>query len=288
MELVGTMKLTRGFFKELVHGGHLQSLGAAGIAGISAALFKIPFTWDCFLAVYMLFYPLYLYNRYREIDHDGVSNPQRTRYLNTYVDKMPFILGAVIIINFVLIKINSSWNTVLGSAIILGFGLLYTDFFKSQTKKVALFKNVYVALFFAALVFYPFLYYGNPLTETALVAALLFFLFVYFKAFNMQIFLDIKDIEGDKQKQLLTLPVIMGKEKVLSLYGIVSILSSLVFPFLFFASSAYHVPYIWFFVLSIPFNYACIMMVEKGSHNGYALASSEFSLWAIFLLFIVS
>jgi len=106
VELVGTMKLTRGFFKELVHGGHLQSLGAAGIAGISAALFKIPFTWDCFLAVYMLFYPLYLYNRYREIDHDGVSNPQRTRYLNTYVDKMPFILGAVIIINFVLIKIN--------------------------------------------------------------------------------------------------------------------------------------------------------------------------------------
>jgi len=265
-------------WKEFIYGGHFQSLGASSIVMVSSILLGIQITWDCLLASYLMFYPLYLYNRFKEIKIDYLTNPQRTAHIRKYMRIIPamllldFIALAIILIYF------SNQATLIFAFLLVVLGILYTTAFKKITKKIVFFKNFYVALFFASMVFFPILYYDHQIT----LMASAFALFTYFKALTMQILLDVKDIETDQKQELLTFPVILGKEKtlrILKMANIIIILSIIVvsyylniFPKVIIA-----------LLLVIPFNFYCIERVQRNNYSGYILASGEFILWFLLI-----
>ena len=270
-------------FKEFIYGGHFQSLGAAGIAYVASSILNIQFTWVCFVVVYMIFYPLYLFNRYKEIDLDEATNPDRTHHFRGYVNLMPTILWGVILVVMAIVSIQSNFITLGFTLVLLVFGLLYTVIFKKVTKNIIIFKNLYVSAFFSSLVFFPILYFQEPLDNYLWLRATNLLVFVYIKAFVMQVFLDIKDIESDRKEKLLTIPVLVGKEKTVHFLPIFDLGISLLFSIVF-------VPMIgtlgWIFALVAPTLVFCYKLVKRNNYYGYVLRSGEFLSWGIVMFLI--
>lgn len=277
-------KIFRVIWKEFIYGGHFQSLGAASIVFISALLLNIKVTWDSLFIAYLIFYPLYLYNHFKEIEKDYSTNPQRTKYFRAYIKLIPIIFYFTIFILLgSLIYYGNLWVITFGLLLLL-FGLLYSLIFKKLTKKIAFFKNLYVSAFFAALVFFSVVYYSPILTTPLIVGILIFTVFVYLKAFIMQIFLDIKDIESDKREGLRTFPIIFGKEKTLNILKISSVLITLIIPIILSVYLNIFPILILILFLTIPFNFYCFSLAKRQKYLGYILESGEFLLWSILIL----
>lgn len=167
---------------------------------------------------------------------------------------------------------------------LLLFGWLYTVVFKKMTQKIIIFKDLFVSAVFVLLVFFPIIYYSYPLTISLLSIALLIMVFIYFKAFMMQVFLDVKDIESDKKENLLTFPVIFGKEKMLNILGIISLLSTAPIPIIFSLYFNIFPISTLILLLTIPFNLFCFSQAKNQKYSSYVLESSEFILWPILII----
>ncbi|MCD6085393.1 UbiA family prenyltransferase [bacterium] len=277
------------FFKfiwnEFIYGGHLQCLGFVGIVIIASDLFSLKINWTLLVFVYLIFYLIYIYNRFKEIQIDELTNPERVKHFKGYFSKIKkifyflffFLIGALIYIrNFPFLVFSLS---------LLFLGLLYTPTLKNFTKKIIGFKNFYVALFFSVIVFSPFFYYFYPLDKRLLPSIFIFAIFVFLKALMMQVFLDCKDVEGDKKINLRTFPVVFGREKTLKflklfdsfITGFILIVFCLIYK-VFLTS-------LLILLFLIPFNFICVDLARNRKYFGYILKSAEFFLWLI-LFFI--
>ncbi|RMH65022.1 MAG: hypothetical protein D6677_03450 [Calditrichaeota bacterium] len=266
-------------FREFIYGGHLQSLGAAAIASLSGLVMGRPVSPDVFWAVYFIFYPLYLYNRYVELEKDTLTNPERSKHFNQYVQIMPVVMWAVVCAVILWVIYYSNYRAMLFSLSLLALGLLYTTRFKSYTKKIFLFKDVYVAGFFAVLVYFPMVYQDWALPDRLFVKIHGLATFIFLKAFFMQVFLDIKDIQSDKRENLRTVPVLLGRDRALRLLLVVDMAVTTFFPFLFFYLFDDMMPLKLFLPLSLPLLGVSFYLAHKKNYAGYVWRSAEFFIW---------
>ena len=93
------------FFKfilvEVIYNGHLQCMSAVGIAISSALLLNVKISWPPLVILYLSFYLIYLYNRYKEIDHDFLTNRTRSEHIR----KMDKYVTSILAVNTVLVAI---------------------------------------------------------------------------------------------------------------------------------------------------------------------------------------
>ncbi len=277
-------KVSKLIFNELIYGGHLQSLGAASIILVSALLLKLEITWDILFVSYLLVYPIYLHNRSKEINTDDLTNPQRTQHLKKYLKWTPIIFYFVIFILVGSLIYFTNLRALIFGLSLLIFGLLYTLTFKKITKKILFLKNIYVSVFFALLPFFLIIYYFYPLTDSLTIGVLVLSGFIFLKAFLMQTFLDIKDIESDKKEGLRTLPVIFGKEKTLTILYIFNPLITITVLIIFSLYLNVFPKSILLLIFTVPFCFYCYNLAKQ-KYFGYVLQSGEFLLWS-FLIFI--
>jgi len=268
---------------ELIYGGHIQSLGAVSIVFVSAILLRVRISWDILFIIYLMFYSFYLYNHFKEINVDYLTNPQRTQHLITYKKFIPLIFYFTILIIFSgLIYFSNLWSLIF-SLLLFIFGILYTTVFKKLTKKIAFLKNIYVSVFFALLPFYLLIYYSYPL-KYFLTSAVLVLLFIFLKMFLIQIFLDIKDIESDKKEGLITFPIIFGREKTLKIALIANTLITIIIP-IFFSLYLNIFPRIALMIIfTVPLLFYCYDLAKKQKYLAYILQSGEFILWLILII----
>ena len=270
-------------WKEFIFGGHLQCVGTLSIVLVAAILLGIKITWDCLIICYLLFYPMYLYNRFREIEIDSLTNPERTAYIRSYISKTPIIIFFIVVALILLMLRFTNLTTTIFGLLLLFLGLLYSEGVKKLTRFIPLFKNFYVAAFFAILVIFPVLYYNFPLNSSALKLSLfLFFLLVLLKGIIMQIFLDIKDIEGDRQEGLKTLGVLFGREgaikaiQVLNLFVVLPLIAICVllrfFPLEFLS-----------LILLVPLDFYLLDSLKYKNYFTFIIVSGIFLFWLIFI-----
>lgn len=262
-------------WKEFPYGGHLQCLGALSVIFLSSLLLNIPLSWDIFLVTYLIFYPVYIYNRVKETAADALGNPQRTQHvIHSKKVLWPLFWACVIGALFLLI-VFSNLKGILFGMFIFVFGILYTEFFKKLTRYITGFKNFYVAGVFALFAFFPNLYYGLLFSPSFWKEAGILVLFMFLKNVVWQVFLDIKDIESDKQQGLRTFPILLGREKILRLLPFLGLIATIPVFFLprFFLS----------FFLVFPLNWYTYSLAKRGNYNGYTIASFEMIFWAIIL-----
>ncbi|HHE76792.1 MAG TPA: hypothetical protein ENL27_02320 [Candidatus Parcubacteria bacterium] len=279
-----TKKILIFIVNEIIYGGHIQCFSALSIIFLSAILLKIKITLDILIIVYLMFYAFYLYNRFKEIHIDSSTNPQRTKHLKTYLKLIPFILYFIIITLFIsLIYFSNIWVLIF-SLFLFALGILYTVSFKKITKNVALFKNIYVSIFFALLPLYLLIYYSPLITNFLITATLTLSLFIFLKTFIIQIFLDIKDIESDRKEGLITFPVVFGKEKTLKFLSLANTLIILTIPIFFSLYLNIFPKSILMIIFAVPFSLYCYDLARKQKYFGYILQSGEYVLWAILIL----
>lgn len=271
-------------YKEFIYGGHLQSLGAASVVYISSVFLNIELKWSSLVAAYLLFYPLYLYNRWKEIEIDYATNPDRTTHLRKYIHIMPIIFWLVIAAIVGFLAYFGNLNSFVFGVTLLVLGLLYTTVFKNVTQKIFLFKNIYVAAFFTALVFFTVIYHSSPISGRSVAAIIVLMAFVFLKSFMMQIFLDLKDVACDKKQGLKTLGVLIGEEKTFQILPILSILATA--PIIIFFSLYTHLfsNLILLLLLTIPFDIFSFKLAQNKNYLGYILESGKFVFWAILIL----
>lgn len=219
------MNKTRSFlnsiWQEFIYGSHLLILGTSGVIFTSAFLLDIPITLNFLLAVYLIFYVIYSYNRLKEFKSDFLTNPSRTQHIKKYINHLPFIIFcSTLTVVFLLMHSGNFWNLIFGFSILLS-GVFYTKYFKKITKKIAGFKSFYASFVWALLVLFLSFYYSLPLN----LPVFLIFTFVFLRLLTNTIFSDIKDIELDKKDNLKTIPILFGKKKTLSYLHILNIFS---------------------------------------------------------------
>lgn len=206
---------------EFIYGGHLLSFGASSIVFTSAIILNIKITLDFIVIVYLIFYVSYSYNRLKEFKKDFLTNFNRTKHIERYIKYIPLINFIFILIIIIILFYNDDFNSFIFGLTILLFGYLYTDFFKEVTKKVAGFKNFYVAFVWATLVIFLAFYYNIFLS----IPLLLLFIFVFLRWLLNTIFFDLKDIDTDKKDNLQTVPVLLGRRKTLVILQNINMLS---------------------------------------------------------------
>jgi 4-hydroxybenzoate polyprenyltransferase len=206
---------------EFIYGGHLLSFGAVSIVVTSAILLSISITWDFLVIVYLITYTVYLYNRFIEYDDDFLTNQKRTQHIKRYIKYMPCIVFcSVLVIVSMLLRFSDFLGLTFGLSLLL-FGLLYSISSKKITKNIIGFKSFYVSFIWASLVIFLVVYYSLSLN----LFIFLLFIFVFLRWMINTIFFDIKDIESDKENNLKTIPILIGKRRTLNYLQIINILS---------------------------------------------------------------
>jgi 4-hydroxybenzoate polyprenyltransferase len=219
-----SIKQVLGFAKnEFIYGGHLLSLGSVSIVFVSSILLNIKITWDFLVISYLVTYIAYSYNRLMELKSDSLTNPLRTLHIKKYMKWLPLIIFFCFFIVAILLLRFGNANSAIFAIFMVAGSLLYTVHFKNYTKKIIGFKSVYVSLFWASLVLLLALYYRTSIN----LAVISISLFVFLRLLVNTIFFDIKDIASDKLYSLKTLPVYLGRRKVLSLIHILNLVSFL-------------------------------------------------------------
>ena len=165
--------------KEFLLGGHLQALSSVGVIIISALLLKIAITWDSLTTFYLLFYAIYAFDRYQGLKQDAFTNSQRTAHIKSYKKFIPLIIATSILLAFVILIFKSNLTTIIFSVILIFSGLLYGMVFKPITKRIIAFKNLYVSVFFACLVFVPIIYYQIQVKNLIFIQLIVLFLLIF-------------------------------------------------------------------------------------------------------------
>jgi len=208
---------------ELIFGGHIMSLGAVSIVYTFALVLSWPIDWKFLAVVYFGVHSVYLFDRYRDLAGDDGTNHRRVSYLKNHRQGMMLTVLVFLFLSFLLLLIYGDLLLSLAGTILFVIGFAYTIFFKRFTRVVVGFKDFFVPTSYISLLILFTYYAGKNIT----LPALLMLVFVYLRLFIATAFYDLKDIEDDRKRGLLTFAVIWPKPVFYRFLSIVNVLSVL-------------------------------------------------------------
>ena len=270
-------------WEEFIYGGHLISLGGVGIILTSALLLNIEITLDPIIIVYLFTYSSILHNRYKEQGTDFLTNPERTENLKKYFRRIILIIFSSIVVSVGILLYFNKIKALIFIILLILSAFLYTKYFKKTTKKLIAFKNIYFSLVASSLSIFLVLYYSYLLFNISLF---FIFIFIFLRMFINTVFLDIKDIKSDKKENLLTLPIVLGREKSLMFLKAMTVLS--VLPIIIAVYFGLFPLFSLVLILIIPYSFYYFQKsVKKENFHlvNYIFADLEFVLWPILILF---
>lgn len=270
--------------KEVAYGGHAQCLATIGVVYVSSFLLGLNVDWQIMVISYLAFYFIYVKDRIGETEIDQLTNPERSKHIENSISVIhKAMLFSIILIGLLLLLYGNLIFDIFIIFIIL-LGSLYSSVFKPITKKVVAFKNIFVGLFFSVIAMAPVLYHKTEITSELLVPLLILMIFVFIKTILMQIFLDCKDIDGDKKAQLLTIPIKIGKNETFKLLKIINTIITISIPIIGFIFGIFPIAMLAI-ILVVFVNLYAYKLAEQDNYNGYIIEGSEFFFWMI-LIFI--
>lgn len=269
---------------EFVYGGYLTSLGCPAFVLCVSILLNTAIDWPVLLIAYLTPLIIYSYNYYGELERDVATNPERAGHLRKKVGLYPFIIVFYLALLALLLYLYASYIMIIFVLILVFCGIFYTVLLKDITKVIPGFKGVYIAFVWAlAGTFFFNIHYEISFN----LFHILVFLFIFLKGMVNVTFFDIKDIEGDREQGLKTLPVILGKERTLKYLHVLNVLA---FIPLFIGIFLGVIP-VYALSLTILFFYDLYYLKKAdriSSKNlrmiSYTMADAEFILWPVLLM----
>jgi 4-hydroxybenzoate polyprenyltransferase len=269
---------------EFVYGGYLTSLGCPAFVLCVSILLNTAIDLPVLLIAYLTPLIIYSYNYYGELENDVATNPERAVHLRKKVSLYPCIIGSYLALLALLLYLYASYIMIIFVLILVFCGIFYTVILKDITKVIPGFKGVYIAFVWAlAGTFFFNIHYAISFN----LFHILVFLFIFLKGMVNVTFFDIKDIEGDREQGLKTLPVILGKERTLKY---LHLLNALAFIPLFIGIFLGEIP-VYALSLTVLFFYdyyylkkADTMSSKKLRMISYTMADAEFILWPVLLM----
>jgi len=189
------------------------SVGISGFFAtfIAYSLLGVPVRIDICIAVFLMAFSLYSINKITDIKEDAINIPERLSFIKGRGELiLAYSISAYmlcIIMTFLdspssalLCFIPLVANALYGSRLLPGLPRL---------KDIPVMKNVVVAVSWAITL--TFLPAAHIMYERSTIALVFFFMLI--KAFVNTVLYDLRDVKGDKENKIKTLPVILGTER---------------------------------------------------------------------------
>ncbi len=273
---------------EFVYGGYLTSLGCPAFVLCVSILLNTPIDWTVLLIAYLVPLIIYSYDYYGDMEKDAATNPERAVIIRKKVSLYPYIIGSYVALLALLMYLYASYIMIIFVLILVFCGIFYTVLLKDLTKVIPGFKGVYIACVWAlAGTFFFNIHYAISFN----LFHILIFLFIFLKGMINVTFFDIKDIEGDREQGLKTIPVILGKERTLNYLHLLNVFAYI--P-LFIGIFLNVIP-VYVLSLTVFFFYDLYYLKKADTVSGknlrmisYTMADAEFILWPVLLLIVRS
>lgn len=267
---------------QFVYGGHLTSLASVSVVFTSAILLNIKITCGCLAVIYLDTYSVYLYNFYKEFRSDILTNPKRCQHLKIYFQMIPLIIIFSVLVSAGILLYFDKIYALLLNFFLLFIGFSYSIFFKKLTKKIIAFKNLFVSFSWTLLILFLIVYYSFPLN----FSVFLILIFIYLRVFIREIFLDIRDIKSDTKKQLLVLPSVFEKNKLINILFLISTLSFI--PIIFGSYFKLFPEFSLMLLFLVPYSLYCSKKTKSRKVNVNflynILIEGEYILWLPLIL----
>ncbi len=267
--------------EEMVYGGHLLSLGGVSIALVTAFLLGIKTSPGFYLIIYLGFQAIYLFNRYREFFSDRLTNPERTGHLQSAYRRIPRIVFIWLLIFFVILIYFQKTPAFLFGIFTISLGLLYSVFIKKFTGRIPGLKGIFVAACWSTVVVFLILYYEQPFTW----AVVLLVIFVFLRwVVNTTVF-DVKDMVDDQRKEIITLPIFLGREKSIAFLKAVTLISTI--P-IFIGVYLKILPLTTLLLLfTVPYAFYYLNRIKEKNNDSFTynvIIDGEFVLWSALII----
>jgi 4-hydroxybenzoate polyprenyltransferase len=276
------MKYSNFIWNEFIYGDHWIALNSVSLSLCTMFLLNLQVKLDFLLIVYLGTLSIYRYNHYKEIKLDELSNSGRTTHLKKYGDILPFTTVVFVILFFIFLILYGNLNSIFFGIILLLLGFFFTDIFKKITKKLSGFKSFYTSFSFSLLIIFNTIYCSYPIDKVVLS----FVLFCFLRFFIGTSYCDIKDMKSDKKRKFLTFPVILGKERFLTLIQVINLISLLLIMLAIFLGILPSYTLMLSFAFFYSFYY--IVRLRNNSYDSNSIfaviVDGEFIYWPFLLL----
>ncbi len=223
----------KNFFESFVNADFYVAFVSLGLPLTVYSLYHIPFAdFSPLVITVLLTFMIYAINRQVDQKADAVNLPQRTSFVKKYGKTLSLIsLLGTLLAFFLSFNHSIPTGVVAVLAALVGYYYSYPiPFLGKRFKDHFVWKNVGVGLIYAFLGLISFVYFEvGSLVEISAV------LFLFFSSwFLISSFFDLRDIEGDKDQGIRTIPIVVGKKKILSLFHLINSIPLFLMGFLTF------------------------------------------------------
>jgi 4-hydroxybenzoate polyprenyltransferase len=276
------------FFSFLISTSLFLAISGSFKIIFSGLLFNM-FSLNIILITFLTIFSTYGLNKLTDIKEDTINNPKRA----DTIKKIGVFFKFSVAISFMLSIILGLLENIMTLFVILlplFLGALYSVKLKSnlpRLKDITGVKNITVALSWSVgTTFLPVIY----LSEKDILSVILIFYLFFLKSCINSVIFDIRDIEGDRESNIRTIPVLLGRDKTKRL---LLILNSTLIPWLIFTyyKGFFH-RYFYILIFLIIYGYWYILNFSRDNINKGKimdlLIDGEFIIIAIFALAIGS
>jgi 4-hydroxybenzoate polyprenyltransferase len=196
--------------------GAFLAFGAVALGISSSILLGIPIDVTFLAILFLITLSVYVVNRGMDIEEDTINQLERVKFIGRY--KNFVLIVGILTYSLAIMLASEKGLKVAGSICVpVVIGFLYTIRWVpnglverwgfSRLKDIPLVKNVAVAGIWAYSTVLVMLFYNSsPVT----LAAILLFVFIFLRCFINTLVFDIRDVLGDSEMKIRTLPIIIG------------------------------------------------------------------------------
>ncbi len=272
-----------------MYGGHFLALGTASIAASGSFLAGRSPSILLLVMAYLFSYGAYMLNRGTEVTQDGISNPDRTdflqgrsRYLTT-ISGVSFGAGYLIaaFVNFIFL-IALTIPLLLALAYTVGSKKFVKIMGSKRLKEKLLVKNIVISLGWSLIPLLVGLYY-----QSIPVVLLAFAPFIFLRLMSNTVFFDLRDVKADRDFGVRTIPVALGSTKAYRLMSLFDVLSAL---YVIALTATHFFPTYCLVLVSLPIYSVFYRWASQrpGANLGVLcdfIADGEYLLWGPVMLF---
>jgi len=203
--------------------GLFLALGAVALGLMTSVLLDIDISLDFLTILFLITFSVYIVNRGMDVEEDTINQLERIKFIGHYKNSV-LIIG-ILVYTIAIIIASERGLIVVGSVCLpVIIGLFYTIRWVpnglvkkvgfSRLKDIPLIKNVAVAGIWAYSTVFLLLFYNSlPLILPAVILSV----FIFLRCFINTLIFDIRDLIGDREMNIKTLPVIFGAQKAKNL-----------------------------------------------------------------------
>ncbi len=263
--------------REFIYSSHMLALDAVAMVLTVMLLYGYEIDLALLIIPYFVTQIIYSYNHLKEAKFDIKTNPERAS-LFIKGGRLKEVMFAFYVIFLALVLLSTSIKVILFVIFITIGGIFYTIIFKKT--RILGFKNLYVSAFWVVTLLIVPIGEGRSIEVSHFVLMGIYFL----TTLTSTIFFDIKDIEGDAERKILTFPVVIGLNKTLYLLISIKILSMLLTVVAVYTNILPNI-FLWYLVAIIyGLVYILVGFIVKRKilrYVSYIFADAEFIFWLV-------